>query len=24
MAFNFFPVGYVGDENDLTALHLGK
>jgi uncharacterized protein (TIGR02466 family) len=24
MAFNFFPVGHVGDENDLTALHLPK
>jgi uncharacterized protein (TIGR02466 family) len=22
LAFNTFPIGYVGDENDLTALHL--
>lgn len=22
LAFNAFPVGYVGDENELTALHL--
>lgn len=22
LAFNTFPVGYVGDEDDLTALHL--
>ena len=24
LAFNTFPVGYVGDEDELTALHLGK
>lgn len=24
LAFNTFPVGYVGDEDDLTALHLEK
>ncbi len=24
LAFNTFPIGYVGDEDDLTALHLGK
>jgi hypothetical protein len=22
LAFNTFPVGYVGDESSLTALHL--
>jgi uncharacterized protein (TIGR02466 family) len=24
LAFNTFPVGYVGEENELTALHLEK
>jgi uncharacterized protein (TIGR02466 family) len=24
LAFNTFPVGYVGDEDELTALHLDK
>lgn len=24
LAFNMFPVGYVGDEDELTALHLEK
>lgn len=24
LAFNTFPVGYVGDEDELTALHLRK
>lgn len=24
LAFNTFPVGYVGDEDELTALHLEK
>lgn len=24
IAFNTFPVGYVGDEDELTALHLEK
>jgi len=24
LAFNTFPVGYVGDELDLTGLHLGE
>ena len=24
LAFNTFPVGYVGDEDSLTALHLEK
>jgi len=24
IAFNTFPVGYVGDEQQLTALHLGE
>ena len=24
LAFNTFPVGYVGNEDDLTALHLRK
>lgn len=24
LAFNTFPVGYIGDEDELTALHLGK
>ena len=24
LAFNTFPVGYVGDEEELTALHLEK
>lgn len=24
LAFNTFPVGYVGDENELTALHLER
>jgi hypothetical protein len=22
LAFNTFPVGYVGEENELTALHV--
>ena len=24
LAFNTFPVGYIGEENELTALHLEK
>jgi hypothetical protein len=24
IAFNTFPVGYVGDDLDLTGLHLGE
>lgn len=24
LAFNTFPVGYVGEEDELTALHLEK
>lgn len=24
LAFNTFPIGYIGDEDELTALHLGK
>jgi hypothetical protein len=24
IAFNTFPVGHVGDEDELTALYLGK
>jgi uncharacterized protein (TIGR02466 family) len=24
LAFNTFPVGYLGEESDLTALYLGK
>ena len=24
LAFNTFPVGHIGDEDELTALHLGK
>ena len=24
LAFNTFPVGHIGDEDELTALHLEK
>jgi hypothetical protein len=24
LAFNTFPVGYMGQEENLTALHLGN
>ncbi len=24
LAFNTFPVGHIGDEDELTALYLGK